>query len=269
MVRALYYVAGLAMAALGAAAPSSVAPRADVPSIPHNEVKGFEEKALEVVLKFKPFLKVSSGCVPWPAVNDKGEVRYAPSPSLLSNIWHYESVTDTNFSLNSKGLKNTGSPSGECGSNKGQVYTRAKVFPNSLAIMYAWYMPKDQPAHSATGSGHRHEWENAVVWLSDNSDNAKFLGVAWSKHGGYGHAKADDLSDDKLSDGHPLIEYFTNGFTNHELKSSTIKGGTQPAIHWPDLPQKSRDALNKADFGDANVPFKDDNFENNLKKASL
>ena len=39
-----------------------------------------------------------------------------------------------------------------------------------MAIMYAWYMPKDQPAHSATGSGHRHEWENTVVWVSDDSE---------------------------------------------------------------------------------------------------
>lgn len=75
MVRALYFIMGLAMAAFAAAAPSSVVPRGDVPTIPHTDVKGFEEEAPKPVLKYQPWLKVSHGCVPWPAVNDKGEVR--------------------------------------------------------------------------------------------------------------------------------------------------------------------------------------------------
>jgi hypothetical protein len=168
----------------------------------------------------------------------------------------------------SEGLKNTGSPNGKCGSNDGQVYSRATEVDGKLAIMYAWYFPKDQPAHSATGSGHRHDWEDVVVWLDKNSVDAKILGVAASGHGKYKKVKGDDLV---LRDGRPQIEYFTNGFTNHELQTTSKKGGEQNVIHWPDLPQKARDALNEADFRDAVCPLKDTDkkFKEKIEAAKL
>ena len=46
--------------------------------------------------------------------------------------------------------------------------------------MYSWYMPKDSPS---SGLGHRHEWENVVVWLSGQSESATLRGVAISAHG--------------------------------------------------------------------------------------
>ena len=158
------------------------------------------------------------------------------------------------MNLNSEGLKNTGSPTGKCDDSDGQVYSRATEIDGKLAIMYAWYFPKDQPAHSATGSGHRHDWEDVVVWLDKNSVDAKILGVAASGHGKYKKVKADDLD---LRDGRPQIEYFTNGFTNHELQTTSKKGGEQNVIHWTDLPKKAQNALNEADFRDAVCPLKD------------
>jgi hypothetical protein len=135
--------------------------------------------------------------------------------------------------------------------------------------MYAWYMPKDQPAHSATGSGHRHEWESIVVWLSENSPDAEFLGVAWSGHGGFSTMKAEDISDSELSDGRPLIEYFTNGFTNHELTLTTNKGGEQALIEWERMGDAATQALQDADFKDANMPMKDGNLKANVESAML
>jgi hypothetical protein len=44
-------------------------------AIPHDEVERFTEDAPEVMLKYKPFLKVSSGCVPFPAVDKDGNIR--------------------------------------------------------------------------------------------------------------------------------------------------------------------------------------------------
>ena len=46
-----------------------------VAAIPHDEVERFTEDAPEVMLKYKPFLKVSSGCVPFPAVDKDGNIR--------------------------------------------------------------------------------------------------------------------------------------------------------------------------------------------------
>ena len=40
-------------------------------------------------------------------------------------------------------------------------------------------------------------------------------------------------------------------------------------IAWESLTDAARTALQDTDFGAANVPFKDANFESNLEKASL
>lgn len=62
MVRATSYLYSLALAFFVAAE-----------ELPHDEVEGFEEDAPELFLKYKPYLKVSSGCIPYPAVNAEGD----------------------------------------------------------------------------------------------------------------------------------------------------------------------------------------------------
>lgn len=63
MVRISSVISGLALAMTVAA-------------VPHKEVEGFEEDAPELYLKYKPFLKVKHGCVPFPAVDkDDGGIR--------------------------------------------------------------------------------------------------------------------------------------------------------------------------------------------------
>jgi hypothetical protein len=46
-----------------------------VSAIGHDQISPFDEDAPEVFLKYKPYLKVSHGCVPFPAVNADGEIR--------------------------------------------------------------------------------------------------------------------------------------------------------------------------------------------------
>lgn len=138
--------------------------------------------------------------------------------------------------------------------------------------MYAWYFPKDQPTEGNPQGGQRHEWENAVVWLSDSSDNAKFLGVAWSRiddYGGYGHLKAEDMSEGNLYKGRPRVEYFVDGVRSHQLKATELEGGEQPAIDWEYLTPEARDALNNKPFEGVDVPISDEHFEKKLRSASL
>jgi hypothetical protein len=82
----------------------------------------------------------------------------------------------------SGGLATSGSPNGGCSSNTGQVYARAGTYNDKFGIMYSWYMPKDSPS---SGLGHRHDWENTVVWLNGQSESATVTGVAISAHGEY------------------------------------------------------------------------------------
>ncbi|KAK7709094.1 hypothetical protein SLS57_008819 [Botryosphaeria dothidea] len=207
--------------------------------IAHDSVVGFPETVPSdvgaVYQKFKPYLKVDSGCVPFPAVDASG---------------------NTNAGLNP-----TGEPNGGCSSSPGQVYVRGAQSGSSYAVMYSWYFPKDSPG---SGLGHRHDWEGVVVWLSEASTSAEILGVAASGHGEY-----ETNTSPSLSGTRPLIRYYNIFPVNHQMGFTSTQGGDQPLIAWESLPQAAQDALQNTDFGDANVPFKDGNFEDNLGKAAL
>lgn len=127
--------------------------------------------------------------------------------------------------------------------------------------MYSWYMPKDSPS---TDLGHRHDWEGIVVWLSEASTSATLLGVAASAHGDFETTTSPNLSGTR-----PLIRYYNVWPVNHQLGFTSTVGGEQPLIAWESLTDAARTALEDTDFGSANVPFKDANFENNLALAAL
>ncbi|MFT3964285.1 MAG: NPP1 family protein [Sphingobium sp.] len=200
-------------------------------TIPHDQVQPIPAAGEAFLFKFQPYLKVEDGCVPFPAVDAQGNT--------------------------SGGLKASGARNGGCSASTGQVYARALTYNGDCAVMYSWYFPKDQVI-----DGHRHDWENAVVWLSDCSSNASIRAVSYSAHSGY-----EKTVSPPTANGRPLVRYYTDGFTNHKLGSTGSQGGSQPLIQWEALPAAARTALTDTSFGDANVPMKDANFINNLAKA--
>ncbi|KAH7058750.1 necrosis inducing protein [Macrophomina phaseolina] len=208
--------------------------------IDHDAVVGFSETVPsgtlgELYLKYKPHLYVVNGCVPFPAVDAEGNT--------------------------SGGLEPSGGSSDGCSSSTGQVYARAESYNSAFAIMYAWYMPKDEPSD---GLGHRHDWESIVVWLSEESTSATLLGVSASAHGGFSANTSPNLSGTSA-----LIRYFSTWPLDHQLGFTSTVGGQQPLIAYESLTDAARTALENTDFGSANVPFKDANFENNLAEAEL
>ncbi|KAI0753416.1 necrosis inducing protein-domain-containing protein [Daedaleopsis nitida] len=244
MARTLLATGLVLLAAAGYAAAAAIQGRA---VIPHDEVVGFPETVPndiygQLYLKYKPHLKVVNGCVPFPAVDSDGNTRQA--------TWHLG------------GLKPTGSPEGGCSSSTGQVYVRSASANGAFAIMYAWYMPKDEPS---SGIGHRHDWESIVVWINDpHAADPTILGAAASGHGGF-----ETTTSPNLSGTSPLIRYYSSWPLDHQLGFTSDVGGTQPIIAYESLPNAARDALEDTDFGSANVPFKEANFQNNLQKAAL
>ncbi|KAL8366383.1 hypothetical protein RB595_004924 [Gaeumannomyces hyphopodioides] len=223
-----------------AASQSMAAPLEPRAVINHDAVVGFPETVPggpigANLLRFKPWLKVFSGCVPFPAVDANGNT--------------------------GGGLKPTGGSSSGCSKNLGQVYARAGQYDGRWALMYSWYMPKDSPS---PGLGHRHDWENCVVWIDDaTSASPNIVAMAASGHGGY-----DRTSGPFALDGtRPKIRYFSNWPLNHQLGFTDVEGGEQPLVAWESLTDAARNALSTADFGSAGVPFKDDSFMNNLAKA--
>lgn len=137
------------------------------------------------------------------------------------------------------------------------------VFLRHCTDLSSRYWPKDQPNAGNVAGGHRHEWESTVVWL-DNPENATpaLIGAAASGHGGYKTSTDPSRNGDRVK-----VEYYTEFPRNHELQFSSTEGWGFWKIHWDNLPGPARQALQDTDFGSANVPFKDGNFESNLDKA--
>ncbi|CZR62597.1 probable NPP1 domain protein [Phialocephala subalpina] len=205
--------------------------------IAHDAVVGFAETVPDDTLgvayeAYQPFLKVVNGCVPFPAVDAEGNT--------------------------SGGLKPTGDSSGGCSSSTGQIYSRGEAYGDYFAIMYSWYMPKDEPS---TGIGHRHDWEGVVVWLTSetSTDASNIVAVCPSAHGGW-----DCDTSFSLSGTGPLIKYESIWPVDHSCGLTTTVGGQQPLIAWESLPAVAQSALETTDFGSAIVPFIDAHFATNL-----
>ncbi|KAL0936342.1 necrosis inducing protein [Colletotrichum truncatum] len=190
--------------------------------------------------RFNPLLQIVSGCQPYTAANDAGDT--------------------------SGGLKPTGSSTGGCKDNsKGQTYARGAKHGDKFAIMYAWYFPKDQPTDGVPVGSHRHDWESIVVWINDPEvAEPTILGGAASGHGEFKKVENVPKEGSRVK-----VEYFNQGFLNHELQFSQLTGRVYPVVDWDAMPKPMQDALNNTDFGSANVPFKDENFTRNLDKASI
>ncbi|GMF16198.1 unnamed protein product [Phytophthora lilii] len=172
----LFVLAATAIATLGGADAAVIAHDAVVPfaqPTPNTTIQ-------TVALQFKPQIYINNGCHPYPAVDKDGNT--------------------------SGGLKPTGSQSAGCkGSGYGsQVYGRAVEYEGVYAFMYSWYMPKDE---TLDGVGHRHDWENCVVWL-DSLDNPSVVALSASYHSSYLYYYPPD--SDYLDGDSAKIEYSTS-----------------------------------------------------------
>ncbi|KAK1997666.1 necrosis inducing protein [Colletotrichum falcatum] len=194
----------------------------------------------QAIARFNPRLHIASGCQPYTAVDEAGNI--------------------------SGGLKPTGKPNGSCkDTSKGQTYARIGQYNGKYGIMYAWYWPKDQPNYQVRTGAHRHDWENVVIWINDPNDpNPRILGGAASGHGEYKITDMPPRESDSAK-----VEYFTEIFTNHELQFTGTVGNTYPVLDWDAMGITMQNALSNGDFGSANVPFKDEHFLANLSKAFL
>lgn len=209
----------------------------------HDDIKPIPEKVPAGPIgqrdwDYRPYLFVHNGCVPFPAVDQWGHP--------------------------SKGLKPTGASNGGCSHIPGQVYVRSGWYRGVWAIMYSWYFPKDSPS---SGLGHRHDWESIVVWINNPSvPRPTVYALSYSAHGNYSYLRNPAAS---LRDNHPKVVYGSTWPTNHEMFIGPYNpvGGMQPLIAWESMDQWVKDALTYTNFGAANVPFIDNNFNQNLGKA--
>ncbi|OWZ18189.1 Necrosis inducing protein NPP1 [Phytophthora megakarya] len=233
---------------------SLVVVHADVAEVDHDEVKPFAQvepttDSEKSAIKYKPQLRISYGCHPYPAVQEDGAV--------------------------SSGLKWSGWSNGDCkGSELGsQVYSRSDWYKGKWAIMYAWYFPKGRQYISKYRYGHRHFWSYGIVWTDNpNPDNSTIQGVSMSA--GVGYDKATPPKSKYVIDNTTVkFESYKSFWGSKQGVQLTKKEGeTQDLITWEQLTDEARTGLTDTDFGvdwsfrKVVVPMLDDVFEEKLEK---
>ncbi|KAF1930658.1 putative necrosis and ethylene inducing peptide 1 precursor [Didymella exigua CBS 183.55] len=237
-------VSALAMATGVLAAPTpadleirDVVPHDSLNPIPTRLQDGNIGRAIQM---FTPLIHIAHGCQPYTAADDAGNT--------------------------SGGLQDTGNVSAGCRDpNKGQIYARAAWHKGKFAIMYSYYFPKDQPAAGNVVGGHRHDWENVVVWIDDPANNnPSILGGAASGHGAYSTTTNPNRLGNNVK-----VESFVSFPRNHALQFTDTTGRSYWISDWDRMPDAAKSGLTNADFGSANVPFKPGNFEKNLDNAFI
>ncbi|TDH69804.1 hypothetical protein CCR75_009232 [Bremia lactucae] len=188
----------------------------------------------KLMLKYKPQLHISSGCQPYPAVDQHG-------------------YTSDGLGVSKVGTSCDGSPLGS------QVYARFLEFNSLYGIMYAWYFPRE---YILRPFGNRHSWENAVVWLKKKDDH-KLLAVAAS--GMVTYRKYEPVDDENLDGDSIKLKYTYLLTSRHYLKATTDKGEKQNLISWTNLTGPALEALQTKDSFGGYTPLCDHEFAQNME----
>ncbi|EGZ11338.1 hypothetical protein PHYSODRAFT_338051 [Phytophthora sojae] len=153
-----------------------------------------------------------------------------------------------------------------------QLYSQSTWHRDTGATMYAWYFPKDTNLYLR---GVRHDWVSAIVWLDNPAlVNQTVVGVSLSRGGTdyvAFHPATSRRSAYLMEDGrHPMMEYSAENTKSgyHTIDASLSVGDSQDLIHWSQLTDQARDALQTGDFGSSTLaPFNDANFAKNLERG--
>lgn len=188
------------------------------------------------------------------------------------------------------GLDNSGDITGQCRSDNfldtsNTLHRYACASQNGSIYCghsYALYFEKDHfkfclgplPWDPCFDGGHRHDWENVIVWTKDNV----ITHASVSQHGEFETKAKDELSYDE--DGHVKVVYFHDeevpltGIGTHALKFAHYENAGNPydrfvtptLASWYNLTGDGVDNatmranLNIFNYGDANLPVKNSRF---------
>ncbi|KAG6959920.1 hypothetical protein JG688_00009857, partial [Phytophthora aleatoria] len=92
------------------------------------------------------------------------------------------------------------------------------------------------------------------------------LAVTPSAHSGYS-AQAPPPDANKVDGNSVKVKYLSKWPINHALESTGEGGDYQDLIMWGQMTDAAREGLSRTNFGDANVPMNDGNFESKLGRA--
>lgn len=162
-----------------------------------------------------------------PEGSDPLEVRLQPLLDFDKDGCYNTAAIDPSGRTN-PGKAATGTPEGKCRDraqlDNSNTYSRKRCNNGYCAIMYEYYFEKDQAALGTYGSGHRHDWENIVVFSKGN----QVVRVAPSCHGKYDHA----TNSFPRNDLHPLIVYHKDGAGTHCFRVANNNDVAHPENHF-------------------------------------
>jgi hypothetical protein len=225
------------------------------------EAAGEEAKKWAVVFDFD-----TDSCYPSPAISPSGQLNQGISVTGI----------DTSFVEGCRSAAQL--------SNSNTYHRVASIRKNGklyVVRMYALYFMKDKdmPLHQAEGGGgHRHDWEFALVWLTDNV----LTHASYSAHGGVTTEPVGELHFDAEAPRSVKVVYHKNSVSTHAMR---FAGANEPAendlrkwivpsiVDWRAMRSQSlsnealRQRLNAHSFGAANCSVNDANFPLEISKA--
>lgn len=212
---------------------------------------------------------------PLPANADAQELKFQPGLDYDSDGCYNTAAIDPDGKTN-PGKKATKGVHGECRDqiqlDNSNAYSRKRCNNGYCAIMYEYYFEKDQAIGGSFLGGHRHDWENIVVFVKGDS----LMRVAPSCHGDYEHAK----NSFSIQGNYPLLVYHKDGWGTHCFRHANDKDQLKienplgvwfrsPLVGWNGWPDNGlRSKMINAYTDAATVKLSDERFGNSLKEAA-
>jgi hypothetical protein len=201
-----------------------------------------EAQKIAVVFDFD-----TDSCYPSAAVSDQRVV----NPGLSVNDWGITSGCRQGGQL-----------------ENAKTYYRKASLGDYSVHMYALYFMKDKVAETA--SGHRHDWEFALVWTT----NGVITHASYSAHGNVNTDSITNLDQDP--DTHVKIVYHHDGGLTHAMRfageneqaeNHLGRWLTPTLVEWDRMTEELHHIFNTHDFGAANCSFNNHNFPEEIAKS--
>ncbi|KFA67859.1 hypothetical protein S40285_08779 [Stachybotrys chlorohalonatus IBT 40285] len=209
-----------------------------------------------------------------PGSADVVDSRFQPLLDFDSDGCYNTAAIDPSGRTN-PGRGATGTPQGSCRDppqlENSNTYSRRRCNNGYCAIMYEYYFEKDQAVGGSFLAGHRHDWENIVVFTRGDA----VVRVAPSCHGDYNDARNNFPTDGSR----PQLVYHKDGASTHcfrfanndDIANPENPFGrfyTSPLISWDRWPNVGlRNAMLQAWSGGVG-PKLDTEFGDSLRSAA-
>ncbi|TLQ44042.1 NPP1 family protein [Streptomyces marianii] len=203
------------------------------------------------------------------------EYRYQPAYDYDGDGCYAATAIDKDGNLN-PGLRPMGTISSNCHDksdlDNAQTYSRSKCNNGWCAIMYSSYFEKDQAVWGSALGGHRHDWEDVIVWVSQSTLRVEY--VSTTQHG---KVVTYPRSQVLFVGTHPKVVYHKDGALTHFFRLATVNDDPPEndyhqwqlptLLGYDDWPSNElRTKLMNSDFGGPSIKIsdKDDRFRNTL-----